>query len=1084
MPATTCPSGDDLKAYAWGELPLRREDALADHLEVCPRCEATVQTLERQGDTLLGKLRLPVKPDPYQEEPECRQVVERVIARINPAEDPGAKSPATLPPPLACPGRFREYDLLEKLGEGGMGAVYKARHRQLSKLVAVKILPPALAQDPQRIARFQREMRAVGQLDHPHIVRAMDAGEADGRHFSVMEHVEGLDLSKIVDRVGPLAVADACEIVRQTAAGLRAADEGGLVHRDIKPSNLMLAPDGQVKILDMGLAVFEMDWNPDGETGANVRSTGFSRNPAEEPPEGGTTNGAFRAAAHGKTTAYGQIVGTPDYIAPEQVNDAHHVDIRADIYSLGCTLYKLLTGTAPFAGPRYRSAAEKMAAHGRDAIPPVRGLRPQVPEKLATLLDRMLAKDRDLRIPTPGRIVNELATFCGGSDLAGLLDRALKGPSSGVTRTRPHDVTTSFPGLAVAGPPSHAGQKGTVPFSLNENRDSPQTPTPKTTQPVANPPGAQSVVAAVNINKDAKKPDFDPYYLWLGIPPQEQPPNHYRLLGVQVFESNPEVIREAVMRQSGHLRTYQLGQHTALTQKLLNEVSAAKVCLLDSQRKAAYDVRLRKEMEAKKTPASPQSSAVPTAGPLSSEQTPRVASAPPAPAAEPAVDPGLAELFAAVEQNSRHSGPKAKGGKSPRPLAGEGQRARAFSLLDRCRSAIPPRFRTRGWLAAAGGAALAGVLLFGLVFKMRTPDGTLIVEISDPEATVQVLDAQGTLLIEQKAGAEKVEINVVPGQGKLRVVKNGVELLTKEFSLVSGGRETINARLEPPVELKSQIPNLKSPIPLAIAPFDAKKAKEHQEAWAKHLGVPIETTNSVGMKLVLIPPGEFEMGSTQEEVDQLLKEAKEKNYEHWYMERTPCEAPRHLVRLTKPFYLGACVVTVGAFRRFVEDTKYRTDAEKDGKGCVGADENGVYVQKPEFDWRNPGFRQADSHPVVNVTWSDAAAFCQWLSRKEGKEYRLPTEAQWEYACRAGTTTRYSFGDDETSLGEYAWYVGNSGFKMHPVGEKKPNAWGLHDMHAHVLQWCRRLVSWRLLREVVGGRSNRTCRWLGLGVSRR
>ena len=197
----------------------------------------------------------------------------------------------------------------------------------------------------------------------------------------------------------------------------------------------------------------------------------------------------------------------------------------------------------------------------------------------------MLAKDRDLRIPTPGRLVDELATFCVGSDLAGLFDLAQKG----LPRQLPS--------------PAARRGRGKMPLSVGE-RAGARAGSPPASDKLQSPQGLfRSTTRGrrrMNMNKDAKKADFDPYHKWLGIPPEEQPPNHYRLLGLQVFESNPEVILAAVMRQSAHLKTYQLGQHAALTQKLLNEVSAAKVCLLDPQRKAAYDARLRKELDARR----------------------------------------------------------------------------------------------------------------------------------------------------------------------------------------------------------------------------------------------------------------------------------------------------------------------------------------------------------------------------------------------------------------------------------------------------------------------------------------------------
>ena len=196
-------------------------------------------------------------------------------------------------------------------------------------------------------------------------------------------------------------------------------------------------------------------------------------------------------------------------------------------------------------------------------------------------------------------------------------------------------------------------------------------------------------------------------------------------------------------------------------------------------------------------------------------------------------------------------------------------------------------------------------------------------------------------------------------------------------------------------------------------------------------------TNSIGMKLALIPAGEFMMGSPE-------AEAGARANEH----------PQHRVRITKPFYLGTYSVTRGEFAKFVAATNYKTLAETSGKGGSGyAGGTGTHgiVQKPEYNWRNTGFAQTDEHPVVNVSWADAVAFCKWLSDQEGKTYRLPTEAEWEYACRAGITTSYFFGDNPQDLAKLAQTYASAGYTV-PVGSFPPNHFGLFDMSGNAWQW--------------------------------
>lgn len=570
--------------------------------------------------------------------------------------------------------RIGEYILHEPIGQGAMGNVYRAVHARLNRTVAIKVLAWHRLADADAAARFRREMRMVGKLSHPNIVAATDAGEAGRASYLAMEYVEGIDLARLLKRQGRLPLADACEVVRQAALGLQYVHAHGLVHRDVKPSNLLLtlSPEeptgGLVKVADLGLALVG---DLEGE-----QSVALSMD---------------------------LVLGSLDYMAPEQVDDAHQVDHRADLYSLGCTLYDLLSGYPPFFTAGAQSRLQKMAAHAEAQVPSLADVCPNVPAGLDRIVRRLLAKNRRRRFSSAGDLAVALAPYCTGADLAGLLD-----------------------------------------------------------------------------------------------------------------------------------------------------------------------------------PAAPVMAPLPV-----------------------------------------------------RPVTPH----------------RPKRRRTAAVLGLAGAAALASAMVW-LAFGRGGPD-------------------------RENAG--------------------------DAASLAA--------------------PEPAPPMPLRL-PLDAAAAERARAEWCRHLAAEPAITNSLGMELAFIPPGELDTHADSR------------------------------VAIEQPFYLATHEVTVGQFREFADDSGYKSTLEAEGRGVLHLES---WQEVAGLTWRHADLAPGDDYPVAGVTWFDADRFCAWLSEREKKRYRLPTDAEWEWAARSGSAAQFAWGDAVERLGEHQWYQGNSGGHSHPVGRHPPNAWGLYDMNGNLTEWS---LNWR------------------------
>jgi WD40 repeat protein/tRNA A-37 threonylcarbamoyl transferase component Bud32 len=379
------PSAEDLAAFTLGTLDDEREATIESHVAACMCCQERAAIAP--GDTLVDLLRRVhartgrgadtfVETTAHVETPVPSAAIDEsiplasAVAPSTPAESDCPEVPDSTPPELARQERYR---VVQLLGAGGMGAVYEAEHLVMERSVALKVIRRAYTAKADALERFRREVRTAARLSHPNIVTTYDAEDAGETHFLVMEFVKGTDLGRLVQERGPLPVDRACDYVRQAALGLQYAFEQGMFHRDLKPHNLMLTPDGRVKILDFGLARF-----------------------------------ASEAASAAGLTGTGMVLGTVDYIAPEQADNAHRADIRSDIYSLGCTLYHLLAGQPPFPTG---TAVQKVMAHVEKKPQPLTELRDDLPEGLMPVLERMMAKNPKHRYQTPAEVAFALEPF-------------------------------------------------------------------------------------------------------------------------------------------------------------------------------------------------------------------------------------------------------------------------------------------------------------------------------------------------------------------------------------------------------------------------------------------------------------------------------------------------------------------------------------------------------------------------------------------------------------------------------------------------------------------------------------------------
>ena len=936
------------------------------------------------------------------------------------------------------------YVLLEKLGEGGMGAVFKAKHKMMGRIVAIKVLSAAGLKDQRAVDRFQREVRAAAKLQHPNIVKAFDADHAGEQAFLVMEYVPGVDLAQRVKQQGPVEVETAINYIRQAGYGLEAAHRAGIVHRDIKPANLVLDDKGVVKILDMGLARIEHD-----EEQQNLTNTG-------------------------------QVVGTVTYMSPEQAMSTKHVDARTDIYSLGCTLHYLLTGSAPFKG---ETAMQTLMAHRLEPIPDLRATLPHVSPELQAVYQRMMAKAPNDRYANMTECLAALAALQPSAKLdttarqadvtqeasdvalsnflfAASNVAAWDAPPAADTATSQADVTTDLspsstnpsvlPARSWFQKPVGLASLGaglvclllTVVFMLKtpsgmliiEIDEPGATVSVDGDQKVLiqRPGGQQAVQVDVDHHQHELKVTKDGFTIFTRQFSMKGQPEHSIRVRLEPLAKPPVVSTPPPVRTGPFF-----GQSPG-EERSDNSLSM-KFCWCPPGKFMMGSPEKEKERDAKQ---------------------------------EAQVEVTLTQGFWLGKYEVTQAEYERVMGKNPSAFSATGTSKEKVTGLDTSRFPV----ETVSWLDAeeylkklTEQERAAGRLPEGWEYRLPTEaEWEYACRAGTTTAT-----AFGDALSNKQAnfkgdapynGAEKSPSlgrtttvgSYAPNAWGLYDMHGNVYEWCQDWygSKLTGGTDPVVAQAAsnrvrrgggwnvsgglcrsadrgghtPGPRLFNLgfrvaiVPTAKSlPIPSNLP---LKLGQQPGEEW---------NGNALGMPFCWCPAGKFMMGSPETEKDRGTDENQVE------------------VTLTQGYWLGKYEVTQAEYERVMGKNPGAFSATGTSKDKVTGQDTSRF-------------------PVESVSWTEAEEYCRKLTEQErvagrlpdGWEYRLPTEAQWEYACRAGTTTATAFG--ETLSSKQANFNGGSPYnneeqgpslgRTTTVGSYVGNAWGLYDMHGNVWEWCQ------------------------------